>query len=393
MKTRTFVAAACAAALASVALAAPASAGSNFSFGKFRTIATGLQGPLSLAVANDGTSYVSQNFAGTLERVTRSGERTTVATAPAPGLEIGAVSTRRGEVYFAQGSQPTAEFALMKLGPNGTSTQLADLGEWEATENPDQVNTYGFVDLPEECAAQFPPPPTGPPGPDTPPPPTYTGVVDTHVYASTATRNEIYVADAGGNDILRVGLDGAVSTVAVLPPTAPVTATADLVAQFGFPECAVGLDYVFEPVPTDVEIGPKGWLYVTSLPGGPEDPSLGARGSVVKVNPRTGEVVTVATGFVGATGLAIDDRTGTIAVAEMFGGASGTGQVSVVPPFASTAIASFPVVSPAAIELRNGSVYLTHNAAVFGPEGPEPGNLSVVDLSWRGHHRMHTWDD
>lgn len=102
----------------------------------------------------------------------------------------------------------------------------------------------------------------------------------------------------------------------------------------------------------------------------------------------------MATGLVGATGLAIDDRTGTIAVAEMFGGADGTGQVSVIPPFARTPVASIPVVSPAAIELHDGRLYLTHNAAVFADDAPpEPGKLSVVDLSWRGHHRMHSDDE
>ena len=104
MKKRMFVAATCAAVLAAGATAAPASASRDSSFGTLSNIATDLLGPLSLAVDADGTSYVSQNFGGTLERITRSGERTTVASAP--GLEIGAVSTRRGEVYFAQGGQP-----------------------------------------------------------------------------------------------------------------------------------------------------------------------------------------------------------------------------------------------------------------------------------------------
>lgn len=390
MKKRMYIAAACAAVLVTGAAAAPASATRDSSFGKLTTIASGLLGPLSLAVENGGTAYVSQNFGGTLERISRSGARETVVSAP--GLEVSAVSTRRGEVYFAQGDQAAGEFSFRTLNDDGTSTELADLGAWEATENPDQVNTYGFVGLPAECAAQFPPPPSGPPGPDTPPPALYTGIVDTHVYASAATRDAVYVADAGGNDILRVGLDGTVSTVAVLPPMEPVSAPADLVAQFGYPECAVGADYVFEPVPTDVEIGPDGWLYVTLLPGGPEDPSLGARGSVVKIDPADGEIVTVATGFVGATGLAIDNKTGTIAVAEMFGGADGTGQVSVVRAGDDTASSSFPVVSPAAIELRNGRIYLTHNAAVFGPDGPEPGDLSIVKLSKKDHHKMHDSD-
>ena len=34
--------------------------------------------------------------------------------------------------------------------------------------------------------------------------------------------------------------------------------------------------------------GPDGRLYVTSLPGGPEDPSLGARGAIFRVTPSTG---------------------------------------------------------------------------------------------------------
>ncbi|MGY4857467.1 ScyD/ScyE family protein [Cryobacterium sp. AP23] len=387
MKTRTIVAAVCTAALATVAISAPASATSKNPFGPLKTIGSDLIGPLSLAVDTNGTSYVSQNFAGTLEQITRSGERTTVASAE--GLEIGAVSTRRGNVYFAQGDQPTATFSLMKLNRGGAPTELADLGAYEVEKNPDQINTYGFVGLSEECAAQFPPPPTGPPGPDTPPPATYTGVVDTHVYASAATRKAVYVADAGANTILRVGLDGTVSTVAVLPPLAPVPAPAGLVAQYGYPECAAGVPYAFEPVPTDVEVGPDGWLYVTSLPGGPEDPSLGARGSVVKINPANGEIVTVATGFVGATGVAIDDRTGALVVAEMFGGPEGTGQVSLVLPNSQTASASLPLASPAAIEYSDGKVYVTHNAAIFGPDGPEPGNLSVFKLSGKGHHHGH----
>jgi hypothetical protein len=403
MKKRIVVAAACAAVLATGAAAVPASATPpEVSFGKVSTIASDLRGPLSLAVDDSGTSYVSQNFGvpptsespglpSTLERITRSGERTTVVSSD--DQEIGAVSTRRGDVYFAQGDQPSAVFSLYQLNPGGDPIQLADLGAYEAKNNPDQVNRYGFTDLSEDCLAQFPPPPTGPPGPDTPPPAAYNGIVDTHVYASAATRRAVYVADAGANDILRVGLDGNVSTVAVLPPSAPVAAPAGLVEQFGYPDCAVGADYVFEPVPTDVEIGPNGWLYVTLLPGGPEDPSLGARGSVVKINPDSGEVVTVATGFAGAAGLAIDRRTGTIAVTELFGGADSTGQVSVVLPYSDKAVTSFPVVSPAAIELRNNRVYLTYNAAVFTDTGPEPGTLAVVKPTWKGQHWMRNSEE
>ncbi|HYI33637.1 MAG TPA: ScyD/ScyE family protein [Glaciibacter sp.] len=381
MKKRIAVAAACTAALASLALATPASATwSPLSFGKVSTIADGLVTPLSLAVDATGNSYVAQNFIGTLTRVTPAGTQSTVATAP-EGDEIGAVSSLGGNVYFAQGSVPEVRWHLMAMAPNGTPEPLADLGAWEQTENPDQVNTYGFLDLDEACLAQFPPEVAGFAR--------YTGIIDSHVYASTATSHGIFVADAGGNDILRVGYDGSASTVAVLPPAPPVAVSAELAAQFGFPECAVGARYSFEPVPTDVELGPDGWLYVTSLPGGPEDASLGARGAVYKVNPWTGEVLMVASGFVGATNLAVERNTGAILVTELFGGPEGTGQVSVVLPGEDTPAAAVPVRSPAAIELRGGTVYVTHDAFVLGEMGPEPiGKLTTFSLT--GTH--HAWD-
>ena len=60
--------------------------------------------------------------------------------------------------------------------------------------------------------------------------------------------------------------------------------------------CTVGHKFYFEPVPTDVEVH-DGLLYVTTLPGGPEDPSLGARGKVYTVDPATGDVTKIGSGF------------------------------------------------------------------------------------------------
>jgi hypothetical protein len=51
----------------------------------------------------------------------------------------------------------------------------------------------------------------------------------------------------------------------------------------------------------------------------PEDPSLGARGRVYRVNPKTGKNQLIALGFAGATNLALGKR-GEIYVAELFGG-------------------------------------------------------------------------
>jgi hypothetical protein len=108
-----------------------------------------------------------------------------------------------------------------------------------------------------------------------------------------------------------------VRTVSVLPGI-PTRLTAAQVSALHLDPCFVNRTYWFEPVPTDVELGHYGQLYVTSLPGGPEGPELGARGSVFRVNAYTGRACRVVGGFLGATGLAVS-RHGTLYVAELFG--------------------------------------------------------------------------
>jgi hypothetical protein len=151
----------------------------------------------------------------------------------------------------------------------------------------------------------------------------YKGLVDSHAYSVASYKNKWVVADAGGNDLLWVTNRGKISTLAVLP-SQPLKITKEIAAPQQLPDCVVGVTYKFEAVPTDVEVGRDGYLYVTTLPGGPEDPSLGARGKVYRVNPHNGHVKLVATGFLGATNLAVGKH-GKIFVAELFGG-----QISVV---------------------------------------------------------------
>ena len=379
MKRPLIAAIACGALISSTLLAAASASAHDrdrsgpITAGTPSTLVDSLLTPLSLDVDRRGVSYLSQDFAGKLTRVDRDGTATDIVTAP-EGASIGAVSTRRGNVYY---SQRVDSPVLMQLDRDGVSTPLADLGQYEADNNPDQDNTYGFVDLPEACAAQFPADAEGQSQP------VYTGLIDSNPYASLALKDGVYVADAGANAILRVDYDGEVSTVAVLPPGDPVTVSADLVASQGFPECAAGLEYRFEPVPTDVEVGPDGRLYVTTLPGGPEDPSLGARGSVYKVNPWNGKVKLVATGFVGATDLAVSKNSGTIFVAELFGGEGATGQVSMVRSGSDTPTALIALSGPAAIELRRNTLYVTTDAFAVDPDTGAPkaeGKLTLVPL-------------
>jgi hypothetical protein len=270
----------------------------------------------------------------------------------APGTEIAGVDALgNGTVFYTTsigGSEesPPTSTQLRRVLPNGHVSTLADLLTYEQTFNPDQVNTYGLVGATPDCLAQWP----AEAGPSS-----YTGIIDSHPYSVAIAPGGVYVAEAAGNDILRVTRNGTISTVAVLPPQ-PTVITADTAAANGLPDCTIGLTYNFEPVPTDVEVGPHGTLYVSLLPGGPEDPSLGARGSVYTVDPSTGATHKVAGGFAGATNLALGPN-GTIYVSELF-----ADEIAVVS--GGSTVDTIALSQPAAVEYARGELYASTD--VFG---------------------------
>jgi hypothetical protein len=175
----------------------------------------------------------------------------------------------------------------------------------------------------------------------------------------------VYVADAAANAILGVK-NGKVHTAALLPPQ-PVTITPEAAEANGLPACVAGHDYAFEPVPTDVEVH-DGMLYVSTLPGGPEDPSLGNRGAVHRVDPATGAIETIATGLLGATGLAVA-RDGSVYVSELFGG-----RISWIPAGGGAAQTWRKMTLPGAVEFRRGHVWATRRVltGLSGEAGDRP---------------------
>ena len=326
-----------------VAVAAPASARGD------ATAAEHLVGPLTFDVTGDGSLVVGESFLGALTSVPRGGTPTHLV-GPSP-YDIAAVSVEANQVTYGQTTLGPDGFpvasSLMRLGRDGSPVQLADLRAYEDGANPDAVNTYGIDlgTLTPECAATVPPFLAGGPG-----------RLDSHPYGSVTRGGVTYVADAGSNNVLAVGRSGAVSTVAVLPAvTVPITAEAAV--AIGLDPCLVGASIALEPVPTDVEVGPGGLLYVSTLPGGPEDGTLGANGSVYTVNPRTGAVTLLATGFAGATNVAVGPG-GTVYVAELFGG-----RISQISP--SGAVSTLrEVPAPAGLEVAGGRLYASVD--VFG---------------------------
>lgn len=301
-------------------------------------IVDGLAGPLQFEVSTTGKVLVGQSFSGTVSLIDRRGDRTDLFDDPGvDGVSQGAFGT----VVYTH-TDPESGVAELRLwSPFGGSRVIADLAEHEATHNPDAVNSYGLFGLTDECAALLPPDAGLLP---------YTGIVESHPYAVTPGTFGWYVADAAANDVLFVDWRGNVSTVAVLPAQAPIEVTAAAAAANELPECVAGATFVAEPVPTDVEVGRGGRLYVTTLPGGPEDPSLGARGSVYEIDPRSGGVTQVATGFAGAVNLAIGPRN-TIYVSELF-----ADRVSKVVDGAPQPVVSVP--SPSGLEWARNRLYV-----------------------------------
>lgn len=353
-------------------LAAPAAADWTVS----EPLAEGLAGPLGLSVNMNGTIFVGESFSGTLTKIDRDGEKSafvTVAAGPeGPSGEIAGVDARRmaQAAYVTTGGNESGPYAqLRSVNYRGETRLLADLQAYEEEENPDGDVRYGFLDLPASCVLPEGPPLGGTNG--------YTGIVEAHPYAVTSDPGGWVVADAAGNSLVSVRRNGDVSTLAVLPrQELEVTAEARTAVNAFIteqnegnepgepdiallPECVVGSTYAFEPVPTDVELGRDGKLYVTTLPGGPEDPSLGARGKVYSVDRRTGAVEEVAAGFFAATDLALADD-GTIFVAELFGG-----RISQVVDGEPELVAELP--TPGALDWHDGVLYAAVD--VFGEQG------------------------
>lgn len=313
-------------------------------------IVSGLIGPLGLDVAPDGTLYIAEAFAGQLTRVSPGGQREVVYSSGGDSLPGVASTTGRRAVFtlsvFPEADDPPTDTTLVEIRPNGTTRTLASLLDHEVATNPDAGQQYGFLNLPAGCAAKLPP--------ELQP---YSGIIESNPYKVAArSYGQYLVADAAGNSVVAVSQSGQVATLAILP-SVPQRISLQAARQLGLPFCTVGRTYSSEPVPTDVEIGPDGDYYVSSLPGGPELPGTG---SVFRIDAQSRAVSLVATGFSGAVDLAVADD-GTIYVAEISGNRISQISNGVV----STVV---DVFSPGAVEIGpDGTLYAT--VGIFGPAG------------------------
>jgi hypothetical protein len=231
---------------------------------RFTVIASGLDNPRGLAFGPEGALYITEagrggdgldgrcteetaefggrGCAGLTGAVTRLWEGKqerivtglhSVANAVTRGDASGPhdIAFQGGEAYVLVGGcfvepRDGACGELIRLQPNGTWETIADLGEYEVLNNPD-----GSL-LP-----------------------------DYNPYAVLALPDKFIVADAGGNDLLRVAPTGEISTLAVFPQRS--------VDAPPFLELPPGTQLPMDAVPTSVALGPDGALYVGQLTGYP----------------------------------------------------------------------------------------------------------------------------
>lgn len=351
MKLRT-------AALASATLLALGPAGLTHAAPADETVLEqGFVGPLHLAVGPGKAVTVAESFAGRLTTVAKG---QTTSPYSAPGWDVAGVEYRGSTLYFLEsvGAGPMDPRdmvgSLKAIDNKGTVTTVTDqLAQYDLDRNVDAAVQYALSPADAaahpECVAQLAAAEL---------PASYTGADvegDSHVYALTIVGNTGYVTDAGSNAVFSVNLrTGAIDTVAVLPAQ-PVHISPAVAEAMDVPACA-GLDYGFEAVPTDIEMGPDGKLYVALLPGGPEDPSLGARGSVYTVDPASGAIELYVAGLMSPTGIALDGD-GNLYVASLFG--EGIYQVDADDQSVSL---FHPAAMAVAVEISGSTMYATTGA-------------------------------
>jgi hypothetical protein len=313
--------------------------------------------PLQFAV--DGKRiYVADGAKSALFRL---GNPNPIATGPTPSPnpeesgDLAGVDARHGSIAYTT-TEANHENTYLTVLRHGKKVLTANLGAYERWRNPDKVNHYGVAKpwkLSDACKADLD---------KNKVPISYTGQKDSHPYAVAGLSDGSWlVADAGGNDILRVSRYGHISTVAVLPAQ-PVKITSELAGMLGVPGC-VGITYRFEPVPTDVEVR-NGHVYMTTLPGG-----AGGLGSVYKLGWHN-RPVKIAGGFAQATNLAVSPS-GRIYVVEL--------GVGIFTPGKHGPRKVLDLPNAAAVEWANGHLYAS-TAPVAVTEGKDmsPGHIFVV---------------
>ena len=224
------------------------------------------------------------------------------------------------------GQNPVADLfgRLLRIKGHGQIRKVADIWAFERDVNPD-------------AAAGNP-------------------AVDSNPVDVLFDRGHFVVADAGGNAVDVVDHRGRVSNLAVFPNRL-------------VPDPFGGPDIPMQAVPTSVVVGPDRQYYVSQLTGFPFPPG-GA--NVYRVDPRSGAVTVVASGFTNIMDLAFG-RNGTLYVLEidhdgLLGGSTDGGLFAVSRDGTKRQINLPPgtLTMPGGIAVGKDGLYVTNNSGSPG---------------------------
>ena len=342
------------------------------------TIASGLLNPKFVAVADDGTVYVTESGTGGTEvlpsppgaqgppatrgttgRVTAiapdGSTRVVAGNLPSYGITGPAgIVAAGGMLWVANGgpvpfgppppTQLANENAVLRIAPRtGAVTNVADIGAYERANNPDTFlvasNLYGLA---------------------------------------LGADGLLYVADAGGNTLYRVDpRNGAIGVVTVFPGI-PVT-RAEIPEPRPLENPDRGGRAEIDPVPTGVAVGLDGTVYVGNLAGG----LVAGKGQVLRVGTRgPAQVSPVVTGLFTVQGVTVGPD-GLLYASQFFSALTppaGPGQPPATTPGnvlrvrdGRAEVAVPDLANPAGMAFdRAGTLYVVTNATTPGPPGTPP---------------------
>jgi hypothetical protein len=218
--------------------ALPASADSDV-----RVLVDGLSSPKGIAFAPNRNAVVSQGAFGApgpvLEVVLRGADRKDLIELTDPEGLVDVVVAADGSGWGI------GDGVLGRRAPDGTVSEVLDIVAYQATD-PDPVD----IDMPANP-------------------------IESNAYGLGVLPNgDALVADAAGNDIIRVSPDGTARTIARFDLR--------LVATDHVPEFGLDPEIPAEAVPTTVTVGPDGYIYVGLLTGFPFRPGSSR---IWRINP------------------------------------------------------------------------------------------------------------
>lgn len=214
---------------------------------KLRPVVTGLDGPRGVAVTRKGDKVVYSVADGSVYEAAAGGTDQSIrklGQVPASFIAPAIDTNARGVTYALTVGGPPGSGAgtLYKLRPGKSPWKVADISAYQQ-KDPDPYNTEGE--------------PT-----------------ESNPFGVAALRDgTVLVADAAGNDLLRVWPNGQIKTVARFKPrTVRVPEGLPPTDPEGHPLPPAGTLVPSESVPTSVTVGSDGHYYVGELRGFPANP-------------------------------------------------------------------------------------------------------------------------